>query len=94
VRPEDAIGIPRKAEFTIASEPFPTNDPQRYSAGLNASKFLVEFATLTFVFQYDNKRLVRHFTNEEIWKTVEAFRRVSLGFPPLESPPSGPPKKP
>jgi hypothetical protein len=77
VPPEDTRGIPRNAEFDIASEPFPSSDRRRRDTGLTASVFLVEFATFTFVFEYDGKRFVRHFTNEEIRKQVEAFQRAS-----------------
>lgn len=89
VPPEDTSGIPRKAEFVIASDPFPSSDRRRRDTGLTASRFLVEFATFTFVFEYDGKKFVRHFTNEEIWNQVAAFQRASQ-----TSVPSVIPKKP
>jgi hypothetical protein len=77
VPPEDTRGIPLNAEFDIASEPFPSSDRRRRDTGLTASAFLVEFATFTFVFEYDGKRFVRHFTNEEIRKQIDVFQRAS-----------------
>lgn len=86
---EDTIGIPRKTEFDIASKPFPSSDPRRRGTGLTASRFLDEFATFTFVFEYDGKKFRRHFSNEEIWKQITAFQRASQ-----TSVPSVVPKKP
>lgn len=77
VPPEDTIGIPRKTEFDIASEPFPSSDPRRRGTGLTASRFLDEFATFTFVFEYDGKKFKRHFTNEEIWNQIVKFQRTT-----------------
>lgn len=89
VLPEDTIGIPRKAEFDIASEPFPSSDPRRRDTGLTVSRFLDEFATFTFVFEYDGKKFERHFTNEKIWNQIAEFQRASQ-----TSVPSVVPKKP
>jgi len=81
LRPEDTLGIPRKAEFNLSAKPFPSNHPEGYlGAGMNASAFLKQYPELTFVFEYDGKRYVKHFTKQDIWTDVENFRRQSLGY--------------
>lgn len=79
VPPESTNGIPRNAEFEISSAPFPSNNPP--NEGVTLSRFLIDFATFTFVFEYDGKRFVRHFTNDEIWRQAEAFQRSLAGTP-------------
>ena len=81
LRPEDTLGIPRKAEFDLSAKPFPSNHPEGYlGAGMNASTFLRQYPELTFVFEYDGKRYVKHFTKRDVWTAVENFRRQSLGY--------------
>ncbi|SRR5713101_1013112 len=77
VRPEETRGIPRGAQFVVGSERFPSPDRSRRDEGMPASRFLVEFATFTFVFEYDGREFVRHFSNEEIRAVIGAFDRAT-----------------
>jgi hypothetical protein len=63
VPPDNTNGIPRKTEFDVTTGPL-RNDP------IPASKFLLDFAGLTFVFKYDGKIFQRHFTQDDIWKLM------------------------
>lgn len=80
LRPEDTLGIPRKSEFDLTAKPFPSNHPDGYGSGINATMFLRQYPELTFVFEYDGKKYVKHFSRDEIWDEVERFRRQSLGY--------------
>jgi len=81
LHPEDTLGIPRKAEFDLSAKPFSSNHPEGYlGAGMSASTFLRQYPELTFVFEYDGKKYIKHFTKKDIWTAVESFRRQSLGY--------------
>lgn len=80
LRPEETLGIPRKAEFDLHAK-LPSNHPERYSGeGMNASAFLRQYTELTFVFEYDEKKYDEHFSKKGIWAAVENFRKESLGY--------------
>lgn len=80
LRPEETLGIPRKAEFDLHAT-FPSNHPERYSGeGMNASAFLRQYPELTFVFEYEGKKYTKHFDKKDIWAAVENFRKESLGY--------------
>jgi len=79
VKPEDTNGIPRNADFNIYSTPIPASDPPR--EGISATRFLRDYASVTLDLTYDGKKFVHHFTNDEIWRQIEAFRRISLPAP-------------
>ncbi len=80
LRPEETLGIPRKSEFDLYAK-LPSNHPEGYAGdGMNASTFLRQYPELTFVFQYDEKKYVKHFSKKDIWTAVENFRKQSLGY--------------
>lgn len=80
LRPEETLGIPRKADFDLTAKPFPSNHPEGYGSGINATTFLRQYPELTFVFEYDGKKYVKHFNKKDIWTDVENFRKQSVGY--------------
>lgn len=69
---DQTMGIPPHAEFMINSPPFPSNDPA-YTGGIGSRRFLVEWAPLTFVFEYHGKRFTRTFSVNEIRHVLDRF---------------------
>jgi hypothetical protein len=72
VRPDETNGIPRDADFDIASDPFPSVDAKN-SAGMPRERFLSEFVKFTFEFNYDGRKYVRHFSREESEQHIARF---------------------
>ena len=79
VAPEDTNGIPRKTGFTIASAPFPPRLPPRKGdpEGMPISRFVIDFAEFTFIFEYDGKKFVRHFATEEVRQQIAQFEAAT-----------------
>lgn len=68
-------GIPPYGEFILMTWPLPSNTPSR-TGGLTVSRFLIEFAEFTFVFNYNGKQFSRTFTNQEILAPIQEFTRT------------------
>jgi hypothetical protein len=76
VPPEDTTGILRKSAFDITSAELPTTTQQR--DGIPESQFFSVFGPFTLELEYDGKRLVHHFTADDILKQLNAFRSLLL----------------
>ncbi len=74
VKIDDTTGIPPRAEFTLATPPFPSPDSS-YTAGISISRFLAEFGSFTFVFESDGKSKARRFSRHDIEQQVAVFDR-------------------
>jgi hypothetical protein len=61
-------GIPRKSDFIVSSLQF---DQEHVGQGMPTSQFLTEFPSFTFVFEYDGKKLQRHFSKDEIRQVIQ-----------------------
>jgi len=72
--PDQTAGIPAGAEFAVMTWPLPSNMPGK-TGGMTVSRFLVDFAEFSFVFNYNGQQYTRIFTNSEILKPIEQFAR-------------------
>lgn len=73
VAPDDTYGIPPHAQFQITSNPTFSSSDAKQNSGIPASKFLIEFAKFTFVFNYDGMIYSRHFISDEIKRQIQHF---------------------
>lgn len=74
VAPENTTGIPMRTEFDIGSAQLPSTDPPR--EGVVESKFFSVFGPFTLELEYDGKRVVHHFSKEDILKQLNDSRSV------------------
>jgi hypothetical protein len=75
VPPQDTYGIPPLAEFDITTVSVPIANPA--VDGTPLSKFVVEFASFSLEIQYDSKKIVRHFSKEEVRNQFALFEDVT-----------------
>lgn len=67
---EEVAAVPRHAAFKVLTPQFPSGDQSL--TGMAGLKFMYEFAPFTFVFDYNGKRFVRHFSREEVKVVLDA----------------------
>lgn len=72
--PNDTYGIPPKSTFQISSEPFYSDES--LSTGINESKFINDFSSFTFEFNYDGVKYKKKFTRNDIDQNLAWFKNT------------------